>query len=762
MTVQNVSASTLVVLMDSYESSRTLRDITDSVFNHIDFICFKKDSERVALLKEKDGIICSVDSIEYEQYVACLNTIKNIRGSISAIALSSRKETLVKIAARLRANFNIPIGTRDSVATLFVDKYEMKKRAIEVDIRTSAMVQATVEEAILLIEKTSLPIVLKLRNETGSKGVHILRSNEDLKIIEQLDPQDYLIEQFIDGETYRVDGIVQNQQVQFFVVFHDYPSCFDFFNSRINLAELLVSDPKTRFEVEAISNSVVKEFGYSNGIFHLELLKNKKDGKFYFLEIAARPGGGVARKLMVKFGVDLMIQMIRIDSGLNPEIVMLPEAVYMGGVWVPTPDRNRTFVFDSINLPGKHKYKTLTEIEAPPAGKIMQEYDTISAYFSSNNEALVKQEVTQCQQMLKATYRSTAVSNKSVVDLRSDTLTLQNDGMKNAMMSVSVGDAAYGEDDTVNQLEDYCASFFGKEAALLISTGTMANQIAIRAHTKPGDEVVTDASYHINYYESAQTAAIGGVTLNLTHANRGLITVNDIQNAIGSKPRGSMYAKPTLIFLENTVNVSGGAVLSMDELRAIKAYADLHSLIVHIDGARLLNACIASNSRPHEVAAYADSVGMCFTKGLGAPFGAVLAGSRDFIEKIKVYRKWFGGTLHQVGYMAASALYSLDENWEAIFKRDHEHAKLIEAELLKVVPCKQVSKVETNIVIVDLNGIADDKSLILDAMKQQGVLALPWNGNTIRFVTSRNISRDEAVAAAAIIRNVFLNFTSNH
>ena len=761
MMEKNASASNLIILMDSYDSSRGLREITDSTFDHIDFICFKKDSERVALLKEKDGILCSVDEIEYEQYVACVNTIKNTRRSINAIALSSRKETLVKIAARLRTDFNIPIGTRDDVATLFVDKYEMKKRAINAEICTSIMVHATTEEAKLLIKKTGLPIVLKARNETGSKGVHILRSDEDLKIIEEIDSQDYLVEQFIDGETYRVDGIVQNRQVQFFVVFHDYPSCFDFFNNRLNLAELLVVDPKIRFEVEAISNSIVKAFDYSNGIFHLELLRNKKDEKFYFLEVAARPGDGVARKLMVKFGVDLMIQMIRIDSGLEPETVMLPEATYMGGIWVLTPDPNRSFVFDSINLPEKHTYKTLIEIEAPCTGEVMQEHDSASAYFSSTNEALVKQEVDRCQQMLKVTYRLTAFSIKSEIDLRSDTFTLQNEGMKNAMMSASMGDAAFGEDDTVNRLEDYCASFFGKEAALFIPTGTMANQIAIRAHTKPGDEIITDASYHINFYESAQTAALGGVTLNLTHADRGLITVKDIQNAIDSKPRGPLYAKPTLIFLENTVSAGGGTVLSMEELRAIKAYAGLHGLIVHIDGARFLNACVALNSRPCEVAAYADSIGMCFAKGLGAPFGSVLAGSRDFIEKVKVYRKWFGGTLHQAGYMAAAALYSLNENWEAILKRDHDHAKLIESDLLKVLPREKIVKVETNIVIVDLNGIVDDKSLILGAMKQQGVLAIPWSGNTIRFVTSRNISREEAMAAAASIRNVFENFTYN-
>ncbi|UJR12820.1 hypothetical protein I4U23_016994 [Adineta vaga] len=761
MIVQNISTSSLVVLMDSYDSSRTLREITDSTFDHIDLICLKKDLDRVTLLKEKDAVLCSVDAIEYEKYVACLKTIKTIRGSISAIALSPRKEALIEIAANLRTEFNIQTGMRGSVASLFVDKYQMKKRAIEVGIRTSTMVNATIDEATSLMKNTGLPVVLKPRTETGSKGVHILTNEEDLKIIQEINSQHYLVEQFIDGETYRVDGIVENQKVQFFAVFHDYPSCFDYYNKRLPQAELLVSDPKLRVEIETITNSIAKGFDYSNGIFHLELLKNKKDGEFYFLEIAARPGGGAASKLIAKFGVDLTIQMIRIDSGLKPEIVQLPSATYMGAILVPTLDRNKSFIFDSVNLPEKHKYKSLIEIEAPSAGQIMQEYDTVNAYFSSENESLVKEEVDRSKLTLKVTYRSAATPIKDKIDLRSDTLTLPTEGMKNAIISASVGDAAFNEDDTVRQLEDYCAFFFRKEAALFIPTGTMTNQIAIKVHTKPGDEVIVDASYHINFYESAQTAALGGVTLNLIRADRGLITVNDIQNAIDSKPRGPLYAKATLIFLENTVNAGGGAVFPIEELKAIREYSNAHGLIVHIDGARLLNACIASNVTPYEIAAYCDSIGMCFAKGLGAPFGSIIAGSRDCIEKAKIYRKWFGGTLHQAGFMAAAALYSLNENWEAILQRDHDHAKLIEVELLKVVSRKQVNKVETNIVIVELDGIADNKHLILNSLEKQGVLSFPWRGNSIRFVTNRNISREQANSAANIIRITFQNFIYN-
>ncbi|KAJ3382932.1 hypothetical protein HDU92_004498 [Lobulomyces angularis] len=769
----DVVPQTLVLLMDSYDSNRSLFEITDSKFMTIDIIHIKNDHlpQQMAnfdRMNKKDTQSFKhhiIDEILYEHYYTCIKEIQN-KTTIGAIAMSSRKESLVEISARLRVEFAIPVGTDLACATLFVDKHKMKQKVLEKNIVTALMSDAVLSKGNELIKKTGFPVVLKPTKETGSKGVQIIRNRTDfelqLKDIQGKSSQ-YILEQYIDGDLYRVDGSIENGEIKFFAAFHENPSNYEYFTNRLPLAEVLVKDQQEKKDMKKIANEVITAFKFLNGVFHLELLKNKIDKKFYFLEIAARPGGGAARTIMARHGADLTVQMIRLESGLKGEFLDLPDELHFASVSFLTPDRNKTFIFDSINLPEKVYYKTLKTIDAPCGGKIMGEYDAVNIYFTCTDEKLLLQEVNKCKESLKVTYRSKSAlflppEVSKGIDLRSDTLTTQSEGMRLYMLNASMGDDCFGENTTVAELEKYCAKLVGKEAAIFVPTGTMTNQIAIRAHTRPGDEVILDACYHINFYESAPTAAFGHVSTNLIRADRGIFSVKDIQKVIDSKPRGPLYSKTKLILLENTINAGGGAVLPLENLEEIKKFADTEKFKIHMDGARLLNASVAAKMKPSELAKYADSVGICFAKGLGAPFGSILCGDREFIDRAKIYRKWFGGALHQAGFMAAAAQYSLNEDWENILQRDHDNAKFIESALQNILPIEKVTKVETNIVIVDLDGLCEKMEMI-EALRNNGVLAFPWCDNKIRFITSRNVaSFKEINTATDIICETFKQF----
>ncbi len=347
-----------------------------------------------------------------------------------------------------------------------------------------------------------------------------------------------------------------------------------------------------------------------------------------------------------------------------------------------------------------------------------------------------------------------------VIDLRSDTLTKPSLSMRKAIYHAVVGDNAFEEDLSVIELEEYCASLFGKEKALFMPSGTMSNQVAIKAHTNPGDEVITDSCYHINFFESAQTASLTGVTLNLCYSENGLLTCDDIDQAIKRKPRGDFYSKAKLICLENTVNATGGTVFSARMVHRIATFAKAKNLAVHIDGARILNACATTGEQPSDFGSAVDSLSLCFAKGLGAPFGSILMGSSDFIGKAKVYRKWFGGALHQAGFMAAAASHALRENWREILERDHYHAKLLADGLRSELPSDSVSHPSSNIVLLSLERIGHycdrpDSTWAVSELKKNGVLVFPWTDNRIRFITHRDHSEEDILLAVERIVRVF-------
>ncbi|MBN1559082.1 low-specificity L-threonine aldolase [candidate division KSB1 bacterium] len=330
------------------------------------------------------------------------------------------------------------------------------------------------------------------------------------------------------------------------------------------------------------------------------------------------------------------------------------------------------------------------------------------------------------------------------IDLRSDTVTKPTPAMRQAMAEAPVGDDVFGEDPTVNELQERIATLCGKEAALFVPSGTMSNQIAINAHTQPGDEVICEYGCHIFNYEGGGAALLSGAQLHPLPGARGVITAEQIKAAI--RPADHHYAHTRLIELENTHNRAGGAIFPLDEIRRIRALADEFNLVMHLDGARLWNAHIATHISMQEWAAPFDSISLCFSKGLGTPLGSILVGSSEFIDRAHRYRKVYGGGMRQVGVIAAAALYALDFHLERLAD-DHRRAHQL---ALKLVDCGahvDLDATQTNIVIADFLKSGKSAAEINDELKTQGVLALPVSASRIRFVTHLNVD-DESIAHA--------------
>ena len=328
-----------------------------------------------------------------------------------------------------------------------------------------------------------------------------------------------------------------------------------------------------------------------------------------------------------------------------------------------------------------------------------------------------------------------------MIDLRSDTVTKPTAQMRKAMAEAEVGDDVYGEDPTVNLLQERAAEIFGKEAALFVPTGSMGNQIAVRLHTKQGDEIIIEERGHIFNWEMGTPAIVSGVMIRPVRAasDSGMLTWAEIEPALHiNQP---YYACPTgLICLENTHNFGGGSVMSADETSAICDEAHKLSLPVHLDGARIFNSAVAQNETVANLSKSVDSVQFCLSKGLGAPVGSMLLGKKDFINEARVWRKRFGGGMRQAGILAAAGLIALEESPKRLHI-DHENAKRLAegAANLKGVAI-DAEKVQTNIVIFDVSATGKTSAEICDALKAENVLASPF-GSAIRMVTHCDVSQ---------------------
>lgn len=330
------------------------------------------------------------------------------------------------------------------------------------------------------------------------------------------------------------------------------------------------------------------------------------------------------------------------------------------------------------------------------------------------------------------------------IDLRSDTVTRPTPAMREAMARAEVGDDVYGEDPTVQRLEADVAALLGKEAGLFVSSGSMGNQLAIMGHTRPGDEVVVGEGSHSVWYEVGAGAVLAGVQFAIA-GQGGLFDVAALEAAI--KPPAFYYPRTSLVAVEDTHNRAGGRVWPLAQLHAVARRAKERGLATHLDGARLWNAAVASNTTPKERAAPFDSVTVCLSKGLGAPVGSVLCGSRDFVATARRHRKMLGGGMRQVGILAAAGLHAL-EHHRARLVQDHQNARAFAEALPHSRVRVDLASVETNIVNVDLD--VDAEPVVLRA-KELGLLVGASGPRRIRAVTHLDVDRDAVLEGARIL-----------
>ena len=322
-----------------------------------------------------------------------------------------------------------------------------------------------------------------------------------------------------------------------------------------------------------------------------------------------------------------------------------------------------------------------------------------------------------------------------MIDLRSDTVTRPTKEMLDAMLSASVGDDVFGDDPTVKQLEYKISNLFGVESAIFCPSGTMTNQIAIKAHTNPGDELICDRLSHIYIYEGGGIARNSGVSTRLLHGDRGRFVASDISNNIN--PDDEHFPITSLVSIENTCNKGGGSVWDFDNIKGIANVCKKRNLKLHLDGARLFNALTETNEKPTDYGKLFDSISICLSKGLGAPIGSLLLGNSEFIKKARRVRKVFGGAMRQVGYIAAAGIYALDNNINRL-KDDHNRAKKIESALQKLPYIKSISPVETNLIVFEL---MEDLNVndFLKKLALEDIYAIKTGHQLIRMVTHLDI-----------------------
>ncbi len=337
-----------------------------------------------------------------------------------------------------------------------------------------------------------------------------------------------------------------------------------------------------------------------------------------------------------------------------------------------------------------------------------------------------------------------------MVDLRSDTVTRPSEGMLEAMMAARVGDDVFGDDPTVNELEAKAAALLGKEGALFCPSGTMTNQIAINVHTRPGDEVICHQHAHVYYYEGGAMMRNSGVSVCLLNGPRGLITAEEVESHIN--PDDVHRPITRLVEVENTMNKGGGACYRLEEIRKISEVCRRRGLSLHLDGARLFNALAETGEPPDQYASLADSVSICLSKGLGAPIGSLLLGTKDFIRQARRVRKAFGGAMRQAGYLAAAGIYALENNI-ARLKTDNDRARYLGTILSELTFVEKVLPVETNIVIFSLREKGSTPAFIA-RLKEHDIHALYLDSSTIRFVTHLDITDEMVERVERVLRRV--------
>jgi threonine aldolase len=339
-----------------------------------------------------------------------------------------------------------------------------------------------------------------------------------------------------------------------------------------------------------------------------------------------------------------------------------------------------------------------------------------------------------------------------LVDLRSDTVTKPSPGMRQAMAEAEVGDDVFHEDPSVNRLEEMVAALYGKEAALYVASGTMANQLAIRAQTHHGDEIIMERTSHPFNSEAGALAALAGVQVNLLDGHHGIMDVEQIRAVV--RTPNVHHAPTALICVENTHNRGGGSIWPLDNIRAIREFARSVSVPMHLDGARLMNACVSTGLTPKDYAQYFDSCTLCLSKGLGAPVGSLVIGSQEFIAKAHRFRKQFGGGMRQAGILAAAGIYALEHNVERLAE-DHLNAKRLARGIAEIDGLAiDVNTVETNILYFGVRQPGLTVPILLERLKAEKVLMLGTGPNSLRAVVHLDVSKEGIDYAVAVLRKV--------
>jgi threonine aldolase len=338
-----------------------------------------------------------------------------------------------------------------------------------------------------------------------------------------------------------------------------------------------------------------------------------------------------------------------------------------------------------------------------------------------------------------------------MIDLRSDTVTKPTEEMRKAAYSAEVGDDVYGEDPTVNKLEETAAEILGKEAALFVTSGTQGNQIAFLTHCRPGDEIILEAESHIFYYESGAVAALAGVQTRTIKGERGAMSPTLIEESIRGVDQH--FPDTGLICLENTHNRAGGAILPLGNMNEIYNIAKRNQIPVHVDGARLFNAATASQLNVSDYTKYCDTVQICLSKGLGAPVGSILAGSKEFIQSARKWRKRLGGGLRQAGVIAAPGLVALNAMRDRLHV-DHDNAKLLAEGLGNISGIQVVNQVDTNIVVVDVSGLQMKANEFVEKLKEKEILSGAFGPELVRFVTHYDVTSDDITQTLRVISNL--------
>ncbi len=339
-----------------------------------------------------------------------------------------------------------------------------------------------------------------------------------------------------------------------------------------------------------------------------------------------------------------------------------------------------------------------------------------------------------------------------LIDLRSDTVTQPTPKMREAMMCAPLGDDVWGDDPTVNALQEQCASMFGKEDACFVPSGTMANQLAIRAQTQPGDEIIIHGESHIVRYEGGGSAALSGCSFAIAHGDRGFFTPEDVRELF--RPDDFHFGTSKLVSLENTHNRGGGSIWPLKQLQEVCAAAHALDLRTHLDGARIWHAIVKSKIDASIWAEPFDTISACFSKGLGCPAGSIVVGDRKTIHKVRRFRKMYGGTMRQSGFLAGAAQYALDHQLERL-SEDHENAQILATGLNSIegISCDS-EMTETNLVFFDIDEKLGDGPSLCRKIGECGVLAEALDTQRIRFVSHLDVTREDVERAVKITAEV--------